>query len=77
MADLDEAWEVGTGEVDDGLGVGETAVLVGEIRVRGRGSGVGNATPVVWVIECRDGKLARFSAYRDPEKMLRGIGQAP
>ena len=77
LADLDEAWEVGTAEVHDALGVAETAVLVGHIHYRGRGSGVENRTPVVWVVECRDGKLARFRAYRDPENMLRGIGQAP
>ena len=75
MDDLAEAWEVGTAEVDDALGCGDVAVLVGELHYRGRESGVEAATPVVWVIEVREGKVARFQAFREPEKMLRGIGQ--
>ena len=74
MADLDEAWEVGLADVFDALGWGEVALLVGQLRYRGRGSGVEDVTPVVWVLEFRDGKLARFRAFRDPERTLREIG---
>ena len=75
MADLDEAWEVGFAERDDSLGWGDVAVLVGRLRYRGRGSGVEDVTPVVWVLEFRDGKLACFRAFRNPDRVLREIGQ--
>jgi ketosteroid isomerase-like protein len=75
MEDLDEAWEVGAAERDDSLGLGDLALVVGRIRYRGRGSGVEDVTPVLWILEFRDGKLARFRAFRDPERMLRDVGQ--
>jgi hypothetical protein len=74
MNDLDEAWEVGTGEVFDGLSCGDTALLVGEIRYRGRGSGIEDAAPVGWSLDFRAGKLVRFGAFRDPDDVFRGLG---
>src|SRR5262245_4591470 len=43
--DLNEAWEMLRVDVDDGVGVGDVAVLVGRIHYRGKGSGVEDETP--------------------------------
>src|SRR5688500_13329078 len=40
MSDLVDAFDVGFAEVDDALGVGDIAILVGRIRYRGRESGM-------------------------------------
>jgi ketosteroid isomerase-like protein len=72
---LDEAWEVGYGEIDDALGCGDIAVFVGRIHYRGRGSGVEDAAPAGWTLVFRDGKLARFQAFRDPEHALARLGR--
>jgi ketosteroid isomerase-like protein len=74
MSDLDDAWEDARAEVDDTLGVGAIAVLVGRIVYRGRGSGVESESPAGWVLRFRDGKLIRFCAFRDPEQALEAVG---
>jgi ketosteroid isomerase-like protein len=72
--DLREAFEHVYAEIDDGVAVGDIAVLVGRIHFRGRGSGVETALSAGWTFEFRDGKVLRFQAFRDPEAVLRGIG---
>jgi ketosteroid isomerase-like protein len=74
MSDLSDAWEVGRADVDDELAVGDIALLVGRIHYRGKASGVENETPVGWVLRFRDGKLASFRAFRDPEEALEDVG---
>lgn len=73
MRDLDEAWDVGRAEVDDCLGVGDTALLVGRIHYRGKGSGVESETPVLWILRFRAGKVVSFRAFRDPEAVFAAI----
>jgi ketosteroid isomerase-like protein len=74
MGDLDDAWEVGRAEVDDALGIGGIAVLVGRIHYRGRGSGAESESPAGWMLRFRRGKLICFRAFREPEKALEAVG---
>lgn len=73
MRDLDEAMEIGDAVVDEALNVGNLAVLVGHIHYRGKGSGADATTPVGWVLKFRRGRLVRFRALRDPEKVFEAI----
>ena len=74
MSDLNDAFEMMRADVDDALGVGNVAVLVGRIHFRGKGSGVESEAPAGWVLRFRDGQLLRFRAFRDPEKALEAVG---
>lgn len=74
MSDLSDAWEIGRADVDDALGIGDVAVLVGRIHYRGRGSGVESETPVGWMLKFREGKLICFRAFREPEQALEAVG---
>ncbi len=74
MADLADAFEIGVAEVDDALGVGDVAVLVGRIRFRGKGSGVESVTPAGWMLKLRDNKVLCFRAFRDPDQALAAVG---
>ena len=74
MSDLDDAWEVGRAEVDDALGVGDVAVLVGRIHYRGKSSGVESASPAGWMLKFRNGKVLCFRAFREPEQALETLG---
>ena len=74
MSDLDDAFEIGRAEVDDALGVGDVAVLVGRIRFRGKGSGVESETPTGWMLSFRNGKLLYFRTFREPEQALEAVG---
>jgi ketosteroid isomerase-like protein len=76
MSDLADAWEIGAAEVDDALGVGNIALLVGRIHYRGRGSGVESASPAGWMLKFRDGKVLCFRAFRDPAQALEAVGLA-
>src|SRR3954470_13337465 len=51
MSDLADAWEIGAAEVDDALGLGDVALLVGRIHYRGKGSGVESASPAGWMLK--------------------------
>jgi ketosteroid isomerase-like protein len=74
MNDLIDAFDVGFAEVDDALGVGDIAVLVGRIRYRGRESGMESATEAGWVFKFRSGKVLRFRAFTEPERALEVVG---
>ena len=74
MSDLSDAWEIMRADVDDGLEVGNLAVLVGRIHYRGRGSGVETETPAGWVLRFRQGNLIRFRAFLEPEQALEAAG---
>jgi ketosteroid isomerase-like protein len=76
MSDLSDAWEVASAEVDDALGIGDFAILVGRIHFRGKGSGVESASPAGWMLKFRGGKLLRFRAFREPAQALEAVGLA-
>jgi uncharacterized protein len=72
--DLGDAWETVRAEVDDGLSVGDLALLVGRIHYRGRGSGVETESPAGWVLRFRKGRVIYFRAFREPEQALAAAG---
>ena len=74
LNDLGEAWEVVRADVDDVLAVGDVALLVGRIHYRGRGSGAETETAAGWMLKFRHGKLIRFRAFREPERVLEAAG---
>jgi ketosteroid isomerase-like protein len=73
-SDLADAWDVIEPRLDDVLVVGDVAVLVGWIHFRGRTSAVDAEEPAGWVFKFRDGRLAYFRAFRDPEGILGAAG---
>ena len=74
LSDLDDAWEIVRADVDDGLALGDLALLVGRIHYRGRGSGAETESPVGWVLKFRSGKLLHFRAFREPQQALETVG---
>jgi ketosteroid isomerase-like protein len=74
MSDLADAFEIGRAEIDDALGIADFAVLVGQIRFRGRGSGVESTSPAGWMLKFRDEKVLRFRAFREPAQALEAVG---
>ena len=44
-------------DVDDGIGVGNIALLVGRIHYRGKASGVETASPAGWMFKFREAKV--------------------
>jgi ketosteroid isomerase-like protein len=74
MLDLNDAFEIVRPEVEDTLGIGDVAVLVGRLHYRGQGSGVEGESPAGWMFKFRDGKILRFRAFRDPAQSLEAIG---
>jgi ketosteroid isomerase-like protein len=77
METLEEAFDEIYGVIDDGVAVGDVAVLVGRIHYRGRGSGLEGDEPTGWVLTFKDGRLVRFYAFRDPEQVLAGLDGSP
>jgi ketosteroid isomerase-like protein len=74
VRDLADAFELATAEVDDAVAVGDVAVLVGHIHVRGKESGVDARAPAGWMLKFRDGRVLMFRAFREPDKALAGLG---
>jgi ketosteroid isomerase-like protein len=74
MRDLGDAWDTAHAEVDDVIGLGDVAVLVGRLHYRGRGSGVETETPAGWMLRFRRGRLVCFRAFREPEQALEAVG---
>ena len=53
---------------------GDTAVVVGGCRVRGRGSGAESDTAMAWVYVLRDGKIASHRAFGSAEDAFAAAG---
>ena len=76
MRDLNDAWEIVRADIDDRLGVGDVAVLIGRIHYRGRSSGIEAETPAGWMLKFRHGLVVCFRAFREPEQALEALGLA-
>jgi ketosteroid isomerase-like protein len=74
--DADEAWESIHARVDEIRDLGDRVVAFGEIRARGRSSGLDTRVPLAWLIEFRDGKLWRNRSYGDKDEALEAAGRS-
>jgi ketosteroid isomerase-like protein len=74
VSDLSDAWEIVRPEPDDGVAVGDVAVLVGRVHYRGKASGVETESAAGWMFKFRDGKVFRCRAFREPEEALEATG---
>ena len=74
MNDLNDAWEIVRADVDDGVGVGDVAVLVGRIHYRGKVSGAETESSAGWMLKFRNEKVLRFRAFQEPEQALEAAG---
>ena len=54
--------------------VGDKLLVTGRWKARGIESGVDLDLPASWVIEVRDGMIAYWQTYTDPEQARRDIG---
>jgi ketosteroid isomerase-like protein len=77
LAALDENFETWNLVADEFLERGETIVVLGHIRARGRGSGVELDQDVGWVFQIRDGKMLRLHTFLDREEALAAAGMSP
>jgi ketosteroid isomerase-like protein len=73
MRDLNDAWEIVRADVDDALGVGDVALLVGRLHYRGRSSGIETETSAGWMLKFRNGRVVCFRAFREPERVLEAL----
>ena len=74
LSDLGDAWEIVRADVDDGIGIGEVAILVGRIHYRGKASGIETESAAGWMLKFRQGKVVCFRAFREPEQALERVG---
>ena len=54
--------------------LGDRIVALGQLSIRGKGSGAEAESPAGWVVEFKDGKATRVSEYLDPEEALEAAG---
>jgi len=54
--------------------VGDRILVFGRWLARGRASGIDLDIPATWVIEVREGKIARFQTYTDRAEALEAVG---
>lgn len=74
VGDLEEAWEGMWPTIDELQPLGDVVVGIGQVRYRGKESGVESESPAAWVVRFRDGKVLRFHAFRDPAEARAAAG---
>jgi ketosteroid isomerase-like protein len=73
-AAVDDTWESLRWEVDEIREAGESAVAVGHIRGKGRGTGATIDTSGGWVAHFRDGLITHFRTYTNRDDALEAAG---
>jgi len=75
IADIDEQFEDWYSRPDEFRDVGDGRVLVlGELHMRGRESGIEFDQPMGWLLTFRDGKLCRYEVFADRDEARRAAG---
>ena len=74
VRDLADAWERFSLEIVGAVEVGDIVLLVGDLRARGKGSGVETELQAGYMIKFRDGQVVRMRAFRDPEQAFEAVG---
>ena len=66
-----QEWEIVGDEWRD---AGERVVVLGQVRLRGRESGVAFSQPTGWLFELKGGRLFRVRNFVSPEEALEAAG---
>jgi ketosteroid isomerase-like protein len=54
--------------------IGDRAVLIGRLRVRGKESGVEAESPAAYVVDLGNSKVIQVRTYLDPDEALEAVG---
>jgi uncharacterized protein len=68
--EIDTNWEVFETHAEDYEQVGDRMVIYGHWVARARSSGVELTSAATWVVDVRDGKIARWETYTDRAEAL-------
>jgi uncharacterized protein len=74
VAMLDDAFEDIRMEADTLLDGGDSVVVLGHMRARGKGSGVEIREPRAWLWSLRDGTIVRHQTFNDRVAALEAAG---
>jgi ketosteroid isomerase-like protein len=69
-----DAWQTYSLEVERIIDAGETVVVLGRVRARGKTSGVTLDAPRAYIHTIRDGRLARTQVFNDHAEGLEAVG---
>jgi ketosteroid isomerase-like protein len=73
--EIEPNWETFETHAEDYEQVGERLVVFGRWVARGRNSGIDLEIPATWVVEVKDGKIARWQTYTERAEALRAARQ--
>jgi ketosteroid isomerase-like protein len=73
-SDADAAWEKIEVRVDSLRDLGDRVIAFGELRGRGRGSGLDIQAPLTWLVDFREGKLSNVRGYETRQEALEAAG---
>jgi hypothetical protein len=54
--------------------IGDRALLIGRLRVRGKESGVETESPASYVVDLGNSKVIQVRTYLDPDEALEAVG---
>ena len=74
LADIQQSFERFDLWLDDVRDLGDDVLALGGIELRARGSGLDMKQPMGWVIEFREGRVARMQFYSHPAQALEAAG---
>jgi ketosteroid isomerase-like protein len=73
-ADTEAVWDEIHVRIDAVRDLGDRLVAFGELRARGRGSGLETRAPLTWVVEFSGGRLSAVRSYQDRSEALEAAG---
>jgi ketosteroid isomerase-like protein len=74
LRDLDEVLAERQMDFSEIRGVGDHVVATGNLRIRGKASGVPNESPFSCLAEFKNGRAIRVQTYLDPKEALEPLG---
>jgi ketosteroid isomerase-like protein len=74
FGDLDELFDRVHAEYPEIRDLGDRVVGIGRIRMRGKGSGAETESPIVTVVDLKNGKATQVRTYLDPKQALEAAG---
>jgi ketosteroid isomerase-like protein len=72
--DFDGVFDQFEFEFTDYRDLGDRLLAIGELRVRGRASGVETVSLVAYIVDAKDGRAIRVRTYLDPTEALAAAG---